>query len=477
MVWAKRNYFISRDSLRNFRFYFPKNLEGKRKQEKNVFYLRGTKNSNDCLFNKRINEKSKKDLCNYNLHRRTFCRYSQENIFNKPKKKKKEKINMINRYGYGNKQTNVFFSLSWLNLKYDILEMYKKKNIYNIVIRKYLNNIYIYCNDLKNKYLKIYKIYNKKYLFRELKEKTFNHIKKTFTNMCIYKNDLLKNSVRIKLKWTDIQECLNNIRFNYNKRNIFLFEKISSLYKNKSNINININKNTIYYKNMLLFYYKLSPVTYTLILLHIFVYLLWNIAEPSRNSYNYYYINNFKHNNKNKYKTPLLSTDIMYKYFSCSLQNLREKKLYTLVTNLISHNTIQSFLLNTISLYYIGTALERIIQPRNFFITYLISGIFSSYIQILYHKNNYNNIYVFGASGSISSILTTYTFMYPSQNIYLYGVLALPLALFSSLYFLNEIYCVLSERQDNTGHIAHLTGMGLGLIYYYFFIKKGRLLR
>ncbi|ETW31891.1 hypothetical protein PFFCH_00675 [Plasmodium falciparum FCH/4] len=119
----------------------------------------------------------------------------------------------------------------------------------------------------------------------------------------------------------------------------------------------------------------------------------------------------------------------MYKYFSCSLQNLKEKKLYTLVTNLISHNTIQSFLLNTISLYYIGTALEKIIQSRNFFITYLISGVLSSYIQILYHKNNYNNIYVFGASGSISSILSTYTFMYPSQNIYLYGVLALPLVI------------------------------------------------
>ncbi|SOV74392.1 rhomboid protease ROM9 [Plasmodium sp. gorilla clade G3] len=475
MVWRKRNNVICPGSVKNVRFYFTKNLEGNRKHEKNVFYLRRTMYLNDYLFNKRINEKSKKNVCNYNLYgRRTFCRYSQDNIFNKQKKKNNEKINLMNKDGNEETQTNVLSLLSWLNLKFHILEMYKKKYIYNnILIRKYLNNIYnINCNDLKNKYLKISKIFIKKYLYIEIKEKKISyHITKTFTNMCNYKNYLINNIVRKKFIWTDIQKFLKNIKFNYKKTNIFLLEKISSLYKNKSNINI------IYYKNMFLYHYKLSPVTYTLILLHIFVYFLWNIAEPSRKSYNYYYINNFKHNNINKYTTPLLCTDTMYKYFSCSLQNLREKKLYTLITNLISHNTIHSFLLNTISLYYIGTALETIIQSRNFFITYLISGILSSYIQILYHKNNYNNIYVFGASGSISSILTTYTFMYPSQNIYLYGILALPLALFSSLYFLNEIYCVLSDRQDNTGHIAHLTGMGLGLIYYYFFIKKGRLLR
>ncbi|SOV11944.1 rhomboid protease ROM9 [Plasmodium gaboni] len=500
MVWRRRKSFISPGSVRNFHFYITKNLVEKSKDKKNIFDFRGNRKFNNYtfnnyifnnyifknyIFNNREDDKIKKNLCNYYLNERTFCRYSEENIIKK--KKKKEKIYFMNkdeRIG----QINIFSLPSWLRLKYDIIEIYKKKNIYNIMMRKYLNNIYIYYNYLKNRYLKIYNIYsnnnnNNKYVFIKIKENIFCQLTKTFINVSIYKNFLLNNNIlRRKLKWTDMKEYLENIRFNYNKMNIFLFQKISSLYyKNKSNIYINTN--IIYYKNMFLFYYKTSPVTYTLILLHIFVYLLWNIAQPSRNTYNYNYINNFKYNNnnnrnnKNIYTNPLLSTDTMYKYFSCSLKNLREKKLYTLVTNLISHNTIESFLLNTISLYYIGTALERIIQSKNFFITYLISGILSSYIQILYHKNNYNNIYVFGASGSVSSILTTYTFMYPFQNIYLYGILALPLALFSSLYFLNEIYCVLSDRQDNTGHIAHLTGMGLGFIYYYFFIKKGRLLR
>ncbi|SCQ16513.1 rhomboid protease ROM9, putative [Plasmodium ovale] len=223
-----------------------------------------------------------------------------------------------------------------------------------------------------------------------------------------------------------------------------------------------------YYKRLFIYHYNKSPVTYTLMLLHILIYILWLNAKPIDTTSEF-----FGGRKKKRKSLYILTSDFMYTYFCCSLQSLREKRLYTLVTNLISHNTIQSFLLNTISLFYIGRSLEMILNSKNFILTYLVSGIISSYVQTLYHKNSYySNIYVLGASGSISSILATYTLMYPSQNIYLYGVLALPLALFSSLYFLNELYCVLIDKNDNTGHVAHLTGMCLGVLYYYLYVKS-----
>lgn len=250
--------------------------------------------------------------------------------------------------------------------------------------------------------------------------------------------------------------------------------------------------NIPYYRNVIHHHYRKAPVTYTLMSLHLLVFLLWMSAKPG-DSYNYvsmpggfYYpssnvyspfgVNNASSRSSSSFGLfNFLTTEFMYNHFCCGAQQLRERKLYTLITNLISHNTVQSLLLNTISLFYIGRSFEMIINSRNFFLTYFISGMISSYIQICYHKNGrssfYGNVYVLGASGSISSILTTYTLMFPKNNIYLYGVLALPLALFTSLYCANEVYCVLTDKKDNTGHMAHLTGMFLGMLYYYFYVK------
>ncbi|KMZ92668.1 hypothetical protein PVMG_01256 [Plasmodium vivax Mauritania I] len=269
------------------------------------------------------------------------------------------------------------------------------------------------------------------------------------------------------------------------------FKKLKLLYRDA---------NVPYYKNLFYHHFGRAPVTYTLMSLHILVFLLWVKAKPG-DTYSYigmpprgYY---YPHSNaytplggrnaSSNYSSPFrllnfLTMEFMYTQFCCGVQQLRERRLYTLVTNLISHNTGQSLLLNTISLFYIGRSFEMAINSRNFFLTYFLSGIISSYVQICYHKGGrfflsptssspYGNVCVLGASGSISSILATYTLMFPRSSIYLYGVLALPLALFTSLYGANEVYCVLTDKKDNTGHVAHLTGMFLGILYYYAYVK------
>ncbi|CRG97929.1 rhomboid protease ROM9, putative [Plasmodium gallinaceum] len=326
----------------------------------------------------------------------------------------------------------------------NILLLIKKESMKNYItnLNNKIQSIIIKERNIQKFINKLYYKLHIKYMF--LKNKYQNEISK-------YKNissnismiHLIKNDKKIK-------QLLNKllIQKKYILNNIYYYYK-------------NFNKS--YYKSLILHHYNKSPITYSLMILHFLVFLLWLKSKPA-NSYDYFrkqYLSSYR-----------LTSDFMYKYFCCSLQSLKEKKLFTLITSLISHNTIQSFLLNTISLYYIGTALEMLINSRNFIITYIMSGIISTYIQLLYHKNNYNNIYVFGASGSISSILMTYTFLYPKQNIYLYGIIALPLALFSGLYFLNEFYCVLTGKEDNTGHIAHLTGMGLGILYYYYIKRR-----
>lgn len=313
---------------------------------------------------------------------------------------------------------------------------------------------------------KLKRIYNKRWIYQPNKYKNYLQ---GFRFQLSNKYTSLKRLCHCKLsKYKTLLDGVNVISnitkseklFRYFLSNMLICKK---QVFNKISYSVQ-NINTSYYKKWLWHNFNRAPITHTLILLHLGVFFLWLKAKPV----NYDMFGRYE-------MSKGLTIDFMYKYFCCSLQNLREKKLYTLCTCLISHNTIQSLLLNTLTLFYIGRNLEILINSKNFLTTYLISGLISTYLELIYHKNQYHNVYAFGASGSISSILMTYTFMYPKQNIYLYGLIALPLALFSGLYFLNELYCVLINKKDSTGHISHLSGMGLGVLYYYY-IKQRRFL-
>ncbi|CAD2108436.1 rhomboid protease ROM9, putative [Plasmodium vinckei petteri] len=378
---------------------------------------------------------------NYSVRR--FSKYSDKNLFNEQKRKCETLLSNFQNF----------------EIKNYLLKLNKGRLQNNNIQKKIKSVIIKFEENYKNV------LYNK-YSF--------------FKNMCKEKSDFYK----YRISQINHNNYKNNLIFPINFFNLFIsnnnkaLKELINITKLKGKLFLNNIpvyykygiKNIPYFKALLMHHYNKSPVTYSLIFLHFFVYFLWMNAKPRQMSYTY-----FSPAPIRPHSFSLLTSEFMYKHFCCSLKSLREKQLYTLVTNIISHNTIQSFLLNTISLFYIGRSLEALINSKNFFFTYIVSGIISSYIQILYQKNSnygYNNVYVLGASGSISSILATYTFIHPNHKIYLYGVLGLPLAVFSSFYFLNELYSIISNKNDDIGHASHLTGMILGIIYYYSYINR-----
>ncbi|GAW81406.1 rhomboid protease ROM9 [Plasmodium gonderi] len=391
--------------------------------------------------------------CNYGG--RNFSRYSEKQV--NMEKKKSKKIESLLASLRNKSLRNPFSKLNKITMQNISNGEKKFENTMNNTYKELCKM----CGDLKMKYQ------DQLYIWKRKKSKLRNKFS-FFSNLTNITNlSLVKNILRDTEKYRFLMH-------NFSVRGKAYLRGMMLSHCKHTNIS--------YYKSLIKYHYYKAPVTYTLMTLHVLVYLLWINAKPTyvydnigmpKGFFYYPTSNSFFSRNKN-----FLTQEFMYSHFCCGSQHLKERKLYTLVTNLISHNSIQSLLLNTISLYYIGRSLEIILNSKNFFLTYIISGIISSYIQICSHKNNtssispYNNIYVLGASGSISSILTTYTFMHPNSSIYFYGVFPLPLAMFTSLYFINEMYCVLMNKQDNTGHVAHLTGMLLGILYYYFYVNR-----
>ncbi|ETB56809.1 hypothetical protein YYC_05182 [Plasmodium yoelii 17X] len=384
---SKENRY--KDDKNNLRdnIYF---LNNKINNERNASTIYITANPSTSGFGKYVG--------NYSVRR--FSKYSDKNIFNEQKRKCE----------------SLLFNFQNFEIKNYLLKL-NKGRLQNSNIQKKIKNIIIkfeenYKNILYDKYSFFKKLCKEKsdfYKYRISKINRNNY--KTNLNFPInFLNIFISNNNNNKA----LKELINVGKY----RGKLFLNNIPTYYKYGI-------KNIPYFKAVLMQHYNKSPVTYSLIFLHFFVYFLWINAKPDNMSYSYFSPAPIK-----SHSFSLLTSEFMYKYFCCSLKSLREKQLYTLVTNIISHNTIQSFLLNTISLFYIGRSLEILINSKNFFFTYIVSGIISSYIQILYQKNSsygYKNVYVLGASGSISSILATYTFIHPNHKIYLYGVLGLPL--------------------------------------------------
>ena len=70
---------------------------------------------------------------------------------------------------------------------------------------------------------------------------------------------------------------------------------------------------------------------------------------------------------------------------------------WRLISSAFLHANIEHILLNTISLFYVGIALEKLIGSINIFCIYLITAVTGGLLSLAYH----DNVVCVGASGAI----------------------------------------------------------------------------
>jgi membrane associated rhomboid family serine protease len=145
---------------------------------------------------------------------------------------------------------------------------------------------------------------------------------------------------------------------------------------------------------------------------------------------------------------------------------------WTLVTYIFLHSDKWHLLFNMLVLFFLGTALERIIGKRQFLGVFFASGILSAigYSFLSYPLFNISPGPMIGASGAIYGVFAALTMLEPEMRVYVYFI---PMRLKYALLLFALFDFLMVNSSDMIAHTAHLSGLFVGL-YMGSRIKKTR---
>lgn len=149
----------------------------------------------------------------------------------------------------------------------------------------------------------------------------------------------------------------------------------------------------------------------------------------------------------------------------------REQQWYRFVSSGLIHADGWHLLINMFVLWSFGNAVEQLYYPAflgsnsglKFLILYIGGIIVASIPSYLRHQDN-PNYSALGASGGVSAVVFAVILFAPWQNLYLYGVIAIPQIL-AGVAYLAYSWHQNQHSNDNIGHMAHFTGALWGFFF------------
>src|SRR3989344_1861903 len=139
---------------------------------------------------------------------------------------------------------------------------------------------------------------------------------------------------------------------------------------------------------------------------------------------------------------------------------------WILITSMFLHSGFNHILFNMYGLLIFGPLLEQKIGPKRFLLIYLISGIFAGFFASFFYDR------ALGASGAIMGMLGTLIILMPDLKLLMFFVIPMPLWVAGIFWLLIDTFGIFVP--SGVGNIAHLAGMGLGLLYGLYLKKESR---
>lgn len=176
----------------------------------------------------------------------------------------------------------------------------------------------------------------------------------------------------------------------------------------------------------------------------------------------------------------ILTPDFMLNHFLVSWEGLKNGRIWTLITSVFSHNMLFHIFINMYVLYGFGSVIEQVLGSKKFLRLYIISGIAGSLGHSItsYMLLDNPHLPALGASGAVSGILVFFSFMFPSQMIFLFGIIPLPAMLATILFVGSDLWGLIAQYRGSDipiGYGAHLGGAMIGALYYLFYsIKRSK---
>lgn len=150
-------------------------------------------------------------------------------------------------------------------------------------------------------------------------------------------------------------------------------------------------------------------------------------------------------------------------------------ELLTLITNTFLHGGFLHLIGNMVYLWFFGRKVESAMGPWRYLALYLISGVLSSMIDVIFSFQS--NVPSIGASGAIAGILAAYMMIYPKARVWMWfpitfwTIFPVPAVVGLGFWFLMQLFSgvtALDFGASQAGGIAwwaHIGGFVVGMIF------------
>lgn len=191
--------------------------------------------------------------------------------------------------------------------------------------------------------------------------------------------------------------------------------------------------------------------------------------------------------------------DFMQRHFTSSLSNLREGRVWTLITPAFSHQTLGHLASNMFALWLFGFNTYRVLNVApvtggpGFLMLYLLGGLGASAAQLGFQlleghtgevltskeeralrfadpwtvqkRLEHADIPGLGASGSVMAITMVSACLFPWDRVMAVYFMSLPLPVAAAIYAVSDVMGLTQTVVGGVAHAAHLGGALVGFMY------------
>jgi membrane associated rhomboid family serine protease len=174
--------------------------------------------------------------------------------------------------------------------------------------------------------------------------------------------------------------------------------------------------------------------------------------------------------------TILISSNIKFlDYIALKPFNiLQGAYLWTFLTSMFMHGGFFHLFVNMLSLFFIGSLVEKILGKKRYLYVYLATGLFAGLFFVLsslIFTENFN-VYAVGASGALFGLIGLLMLLTPDLPVYIMFI-PIPIKIKYAAPGILILLWIISALGDiPIGNTAHLGGLILGLAYGIYLRKK-----
>lgn len=141
--------------------------------------------------------------------------------------------------------------------------------------------------------------------------------------------------------------------------------------------------------------------------------------------------------------------------------------LWTFLTSMFMHGGIFHLFVNMLSLFFVGSLIERIIGEKRYFWFYILSGLFAGLVFVLSGFLSPESMasYAVGASGAIFGLVGLMVLLTPNLPVY---VMFIPIPIkikYAGPGMLIVLWLISATANIGIGNWAHFGGLVAGVVY------------